>query len=350
MSDSLNLEPADTSHSPACANCGRPPLQGDYPTALCQECRDHFVKFPIPVWIWAFAAGILVLMLFGFYKMPADLSAGIGLEKAKNAFSERRYMTAERELKLLAAKMPQDPEANGRLMIAAFYNNHYELFVNQIRKGDQIKYEDGPLLTEMNNVATEGEILLTTDSFKVFSAAHPDQASIPDVVWLDYFSRNNGDNNARMLYSYTLFDRKEYQRCDSLSVIILATYPGDTRTLMLEASCKREEAQYDSALYFTRQILTINKESVDGLASEARTLLRMKQDRKGLEEARKAYELDANEAYAQASLILAYHFNGRTGDRDALIGKAVQSAKDSTAKTTLQYALDVIAKKEKFRD
>jgi hypothetical protein len=49
-----------------------------------------------------------------------------------------------------------------------------------------------------------------------------------------------------------------------------------------------------------------------------------------------------------STLILAYHFNGRLGERDALIKKAQSAATDSVGKDNLQYALDVINNKEKF--
>ena len=67
-------------------------------------------------------------------------------------------------------------------------------------------------------------------------------------------------------------------------------------------------------------------------------------------DALKACALDPDDRYAQTSLILAYHFNGRSGDRDALIRKAQQQADDSSGRAILQYGLDVISKKEKFRN
>ena len=289
-------------------------------------------------------------MLFGFYKLPADLSLGVGLEKGRKASEERRYMTAERFLKPVAEKLPGDAEANGRLLIAAFYNNHYDLFVEKAQKMEHFKFEDQLLFQEVDHVMTAGGVLIKTDSFKVFIGAYPAPDQIPGTAWRNYFSRNPDDNSSRVVFADVLFNRKEYKSCDSVDHIILDTYPGDFRTLMFEASCKREEGQYDSALYYNTRILAINEESVDGFASEARTLLRLKQDANALIEAKKGYELDSADIYAQASLILAYHFNNRTGDRDALIRKATQEAKDSSDRITMQYALDVIEKKEKFRD
>jgi len=68
----------------------------------------------------------------------------------------------------------------------------------------------------------------------------------------------------------------------------------------------------------------------------------------GLDAALKLYDMDKQNAYGLSTLILALHFNGRAGERDALIAKSRSIAIDSTGKEILQYAFDVINNKEKF--
>lgn len=58
--------------------------------------------------------------------------------------------------------------------------------------------------------------------------------------------------------------------------------------------------------------------------------------------------MDKQNIDAMSTLILAYHFNGRMGERDALIKKARSSAMDSTGRDDLQYVIDVIHNKRKF--
>jgi tetratricopeptide (TPR) repeat protein len=351
MEDALNPEAADAAEARACVNCGLPPLENpSHATPLCHDCRQKFVKFPIPLWIWVFAAVILAIVLIGLFRLPADISLGIGLEKGIKAAEERKFMTAEQELKRVADKLPTDVEANGRLLIAAFYNDHFDLFSKQVGKLQHLKFENQELFQEVDQVMTAADIMVSTDSFKIFSQAHPDPAHTPDTAWFNYFSSNPSDNDARLEYVNYLFDSKRYASCDSVGSLILEAYPGDFRMLMLAASSKREQGQYDSALFYNERMLALNRESVHGLASEARTLLRLKQDERALKAALKAVQLEPEASYAQASLILAYHFNGRTSDRDALITEALRAAKDSSDRVSVQYALDVISKKEKFRD
>lgn len=333
-----------------CPVCGQPAMEGDHPTPLCQDCRNRLARYPIPLWIRAFGAAILLLALFSLYTLPAHLSLGIGLERAQRAVKENKFRTAERELKKVTAKLPDNVEANGLLLIAAFRNNDLATFQEEVKKLAHINFDDDDLFRQVDETVKEADIYLPGDSLEPFTSRYPDLKVIPDTAWSDYFARNPDDHNARLTYADMLFDAGRYARCDS----VLREIPGpDAQSfpvLMLEASVKRELGQYDSALQFNLKILDRNQESVEGLASEARTLLRQKKDAEAFKAAMTAYRMDTAASYAQASLILAYHFNNRLPEQNDLIRKAMQQAKDSSDKANVQYALDVICKKEKFRD
>jgi hypothetical protein len=350
MEDSLTPEAAETGQPAICANCGQPGIEGDHPTPLCSDCREKFTKFPIPMWIKLFAAAVVAVLLFSLFSLPANISLGVHLAKGRKAAVDRRYVTAERELKTFTDKVPGNAEARERLLIAAYYNEDYEAFSEQVRNLEHVKMEDDDLYRETDAVMSDAAVLVPSDSFKVFTESHPALNGVPDTAWQNYFRLNPDDNNARIEYASLLFDQKKYAGCDSVMQLILAAHPGNIQALMMGASAKRELGQYDSALVYNIRILAINQESVMGLASEVRTLLRQKSDAKALDMALQSYRLDEKQPYVQASLILAYHFNGRADDRDALIKKAMQGVRDSLGRTTLQYALDVISKKEKFRD
>ena len=53
-----------------CINCGHPVIVKGYPNALCESCRNNYIKFPIPKGIKIFAIGIGLIFLFSIYKIP----------------------------------------------------------------------------------------------------------------------------------------------------------------------------------------------------------------------------------------------------------------------------------------
>jgi len=82
-------------------------------------------------------------------------------------------------------------------------------------------------------------------------------------------------------------------------------------------------------------------------AIKARIFLKQKKGAQALELAAKSVAIDQNDAYSNATLALAYHFNNMPAKRDALI-KQVKASKDSSMIDYMQYAIDIIEQKRKI--
>jgi hypothetical protein len=95
--------------------------------------------------------------------------------------------------------------------------------------------------------------------------------------------------------------------------------------------------------------MQINKDVPYAYAVKARIYLKQKKDALGLELATKSVALDKTDPYSNATLALAYHFNNMQAKRDTLI-QQVKASKDSSMIEYMQYAMDVIEQKEKFRN
>jgi hypothetical protein len=334
-----------------CVNCSQPSLEGDYLTPLCGDCRERFTRLSIPLWIKLFAGGVGVVLLFSLFSLPGTFSLGIHLRRGEKAIENHNYMTAQQELKKVLVKVPDNVEANGNMLIASFYNEDFKTLGDEVSKlqgASTSNNED--LFSRIDEVMEKAAKYAPSDEYDTFKTAHPVLAQIPDSTWARYFSSNADDRGAMMQYASLLFDRHDYRQCDS---VVRAMIRGDDEyfpALMMGASAKREMGDPEGALKYCDRILSINHESSLGLASKSRSLLKEKKDAAALALAQKSYAYDPQNEYSAATLILAYHFNGKTGDRDAMIGKARAVAVDSLDKEALQYALDVIDKKEKFRD
>src|SRR4051812_18480543 len=90
------------SSSPACSSCGQPLSHVEGKVPLCAPCRSQFIRYPIPKWIKGFGMGILALMIVGMVSMPHQISMGIHMERGKQAASEHRFATAQKELQQVA--------------------------------------------------------------------------------------------------------------------------------------------------------------------------------------------------------------------------------------------------------
>jgi tetratricopeptide (TPR) repeat protein len=349
-----NLVPAEqpeTSSGRDCANCGQPAMKGPHPTALCSECREQLTRLTIPLWVKIFMGAIGALLLFALYTLPGNIALGMHLHRGEKAIEQKNYNTAENELKLVTAKTPNNVEANGHLLLAAFYNQDFEVLNEAYKKLHMVNIDDGELLAKIDFVLDKAARYAPGDSFENFTTAHPQLPAVTDTAWRNYFAGNANDPYAMMEYSSLLYDKENYAAVDSMTNLVLKVDNEYFAALMMQTSARRELGDMEGALAVGEKMLSLNHESVRGLSTQARTLLRMKKDELALDMALKASQIDPENPYARATLILAYHFNGRTGDRDALMKRSRAAAVgDSTEKTDLQYALDVIDHKEKFRD
>ncbi len=332
----------------SCANCGSHAVLKDYPTKLCADCRQAFIKFPIPKWILGFAGGILLIVLYSMIKLPANLALGIHFEKGKKAMAENKYLTAESELAKVVDKAPNYTEAKCLLAIAAFHNQDFFVENEMFQQLKGVDLKDDALLASANEVIKEMDGYIPSDSMNLLLAKYNNNSdSIPDAILEKFISAYPSELYPVQLYASSLFNRNVYKKSDSLAQIALTMEPDFMPAISLRAGTLRYLKQYDSAIYFNNLLLAQNVESVYAISSKARTLLMQKKDAEALKTALEAQKLKQSDGYNLATLAIIYHLTGKLKERDAIVS---QTQNDSLAIPYMKYANEVISGKQKFRD
>lgn len=343
--------PAQTNPEPVnkgCINCNHPIVEEGYPNRLCSDCRQNFIKFPIPLWIKIFGGVVFAVLLYSMSKLPQTISAGVEFAKGKKAIDEKNYITAQKAFEKVTVKEPKYIEGLSYLMIASFNNQDFETFINTFNSLKSKEINDTELFNKLDHMIAIVGNYFPSDSLSALSVTYKNSIdSIPDNILLAYLKKNPDDIYAKTSFASRLFDKKSYLSVDSFLSSILSKEPGMFNVILMKASVKRELKQWDSSFYFCDFLINGNKQSVYGLSSKARTFLKNKQDKQGLDFALKAYNLNSNEPYALATLAMAYHLNNMKNERDVLI-KIADS--DSLKSEYMSYVTDIISGKEKFRD
>ena len=348
MENNVLTEAQDTQQQHGCVNCGNPAIVHGFPTKLCHECREAFIKFPIPKWLWLFAAALGIVLLFSLFTLPKNIATGIALEKGKKAEMQHRYISAQKEFAKVVEKEPAYIEGQGHLMKAAFYNLDFPTFGKAFSEVQHKKIEDQSLYTSLDQIVQEAENYFPGDSLRAVLGKYDSvKTSIPDDLLSAFISSHSNDIYAKMMLASSLFEKKNYTVCDSLCNNIIEKDAEFIPALRLMASSEREMGDYTTSLRHCDKLLSINRENSYAMASRARTLLKQKKDKEGLEQATAAFDIDKKDGYCIATLALAYHLNGNTGKRDELING---NNKDSLVASYMKYTLDIINNKEKFRD
>ena len=332
-----------------CSHCTIRSINPTHVTPLCDECREAFIKFPIPVWIKLFGAGVGVILLLALFNLPAQLSTAIHLERGKNAAKSHKFLTAQRELRQALKKVPNSIEGQAYMMISSYYNLDMEEFGKLATKLGSKSIEDQELYSWLDDVAGSASGLYPSDSFIVVMREYDDVLdSIPDTAYEKFLAKHPEEIFASVQYASKIMeeDSTRKARADSLLTHVLSIDKNQIAAIQILSALRREEGDLSGSLQFCEQLIESNQESSYGLSSKARTLLKMKKDKEALALAKSTYDMDNSSGYAQATLCLAYHFNGKLKERDELVKDAL---KDTAKAGYMDYALDVINNKKTYR-
>lgn len=332
-----------------CANCGCTLHFRPAKTPLCEDCRNLFIKYPIPNWIKGFSVLIVAILIFSLFSLSKNLLTGIHYNRGLIAAKQKNFLTAEKEFSEVVKKEPGYKEAQSRLLVASFYNNDLQAMNNAFEKIKDEEFDQkDDLFNEVELILSKAVNYIPKDSFIAVMQKHNTQLdSIPEAEYLSYLGKNNADLFATTAYAGLLQDGKRYRESDSILSTILAVDPEYSRAISLKIPGKREQNQIDSAYYYIDQLLKINHEDIYALSAKVKVLLKEKKDEEALQLAKECLRMDNKNVYALGSMALAYHFKNDVKNRDAVINTL---SKDSAAAGILTYVKDVISGKETFRN
>lgn len=304
-----------------CSSCGRSPVVEGYSIPLCQECRQHFTRFPIPKWIKVFAVVILFFMTYSLVSFPKSLKAGIAYERGLRAEGEKKYMTAAREYEKAAEIFPDSFIANGKLFVASVKNNQFELaeeaFARIEGKGSSDSKEI-EVIDQANDAMTHLDHYYSiSESF--INLLNQNAQSEPDVMadkLSGYIAQNPAEHWAYFYYANFLFDLEKYDEAKTAYLKALNMQPDIYEFRLGAAAGYRQTGEFDKAIDECNAVLAENSEYVDANASLCKVQLKQHRYDEALQSATTAYSLDNNNDHAVYTLALAYHFNGMISDRD----------------------------------
>lgn len=343
MQENPEPHPESTPADHLCAQCGSANVLAGHPTRLCAGCRQAFINYPIPLWVKAFGAGIIVLVLVSFALSPKNFTAAIALSRAEKQEAAHNYLSEQKELDKAIAIVPNSTQVLAHLMIASFYNGDFKTYGTTIDKLAGKEIEDKDLLTRLNNITADAEGYVPTEKFRKIMDQYP--AGIPDTTFTTYLDANPTDVYAIYAHASACFDKEYYPKSDQLLARVLAIDRHHMYALTLRAITKREMNQLDSSLYFAEQMLYDNHQSIMAISSKARTLLKQGKFKDGLRTAQQAEKLDKDFYYNKATLAIAYHLNKQFKERDAIVA---QSKKDTLLAAYMQYPYEIISGKRTY--
>ncbi|MEN6314992.1 MAG: tetratricopeptide repeat protein [Clostridiaceae bacterium] len=331
-----------------CKNCGSPSVLEGYTIPLCSECRQKFMKYPVPKSIKVFSTIMLAIMVFSLLSFSKSLNAGIAYERGLRAEKEAKFNTAVREYKKVTEIFPESFIACGKLFVAYVKNYQLDEAIETFEliegkessNSDEVKvidqanealgildayYNLNQELVDIYNLYTDAPLQTKCEKLKGYVAKYPDD-------FMGFYTL--GD---------TLFDLEAYEDAKSAYLQSISLRPDLYMLRLGVAAVYRQTGEFEKAIAECNTVLEYNKESAEAYASLSKIDLKRHLYESALQLANKAYEYDGDSINSVYTLTLAYHFNNKTEDRDSCL--ALLQALDPSY---YDYAKSIIDGKSKL--
>jgi tetratricopeptide (TPR) repeat protein len=339
------------STSTLCSNCGvSPPVEG--PSKLCEACRQSFIKFPIPKWMWAFAAGIFILMILGFTRMGKYMSYSIHISRAEKAIEEHRYITAQKELQMVLSKLPNRTDLNIEMLIAACYNKDIPTVQRLYAKLENEKIADQKLMDEAQGAMEYLMIgnLDSATSMIITSAFLKDSVNFVASILpqIDTISEPLFKSNAYLALASICYDKKDYGKCTEVLNAVYAISPDNVAAMSLSAAICRNQGKFEEAIKLLQKVLVVNREDAGTISQLSRTELKRSNDKVAAELAQKAIDIAPENPYSLEALSMVQYYTGQKDKSFQTFAKIreIENGADSTISSRLYK---IISGQEKYR-
>ncbi|HXC03210.1 MAG TPA: hypothetical protein VNZ86_00585 [Bacteroidia bacterium] len=249
------------SDSGTCRGCGKAEYEEGYQTHLCYDCRAQCLHLPVPVWIKAFAVGVITLTCIGLFRMPKFLEAGIHYARGLKAESHKKYATATREFERVTEAFPNSTENNVRYFLACYHSGQMEKMDWAYQKvvGQTIESDD---LFQQVNTTIEGMNIFDRDTAFVrqVSKIKDDTSDAVIATYKERLVKAGHEVAVEFELADKLYDRGEYASADTLAREVLKKPPDAPQVLYLLYAINRELGKYDQAMVYCDHALALNAE------------------------------------------------------------------------------------------
>lgn len=316
--------PESKATSTSCANCDHPFVEPGHPTPLCRECREALIKYPIPRWLWLFAGGIALALLFNLSQLPRTLNTAFHLIRAEKAVDAHNFRTAATEAAIVLNEYPEHLEANAYSLIAAAYNFDQISFGKAARFLSGKNIEEHTLLQRLNASADYMDAFAPSDTS--LSRRIDLLNGLPIEKHMEFFdtlvARNVASADiayAGYMISSTLSDLDRHSDARRILESALHQVPAYYPASLLLISTYRQLDELEKANEICDELLERNHQDASAMSAKSRVELRLQHMDKAKALADGALALEPSLIHAVSSQALILHMEGKKAESRQLL-------------------------------
>lgn len=315
---------ADEADSPYCLNChiNLKDTTENPNSVLCGECREHYIRYPLPRWLLAVLIIIIFAMAAGVLKMPVVLCNFKLYQQAEAAYDQKRFNTAAASYALLQEQYPKGQTIHEKMFLALVKAQRMEeaaLVFNTYLDG---KNGQEDTVDEINSYL---ELLngyyLTLDKIQAATGGEIISEDLPS----SYAKLESLLNDAECLRPVILYCLAQinFQQGKTGEAVnqIKEAYAAESRLTFIYSllgNMQRRLKNYDAARAVYQELLQKNQDDVEAYRGMGVISLLQGDLTAGLTSIEHAYTIDPHGLYVADAQVVALYANGRRDEAQAL--------------------------------
>lgn len=289
---------------------------------LCRDCRETFIRYPVPKWLYIVIAVVAVTLCFAAYKVPAVINDFKIYKAAEISYNQKNYTSASNGYMSLGEKYKSALRINERLFLSLMKSQRFD---------DASTILNSRLAEKDGSEETYDEIYAYTDMLNKFYAADEKIALIIQDETI------NSDTAKIYINLEKLVDDKE---CSTSLVLFYLAQLNIGQNKVEKAIAQLKEActlepqltfitsylgnaqrrirQYDEAINSYNTALSLNFDDESAFRGLGVICLLKGENAKGLEYIKNAYNLNKYGDFVANTYVVALYANGKTTESKAL--------------------------------
>lgn len=243
-----------------CIECGHSIVLEGYPNKLCAECRQKYIKFPIPLWVKGFGIGVLVLVIISFVLNNRIYQIHRLMNKGDKLVSDQKYYSASSYFQKAIKRDSNNVKAHAMNMLCNYYNGKdqdmiadYMWLIDRNLKDDDVPKET----LIIPNIIME---TYPYDSLG-FELVRIDSMHEVKLMSLEKYFATHPANNVKYYLANEYFDADLFTKCDTLLNELLEDNPSNISYQSLKVALLRRQGKFEEANKICDHLLKDNKES-----------------------------------------------------------------------------------------
>ncbi|QUH19679.1 tetratricopeptide repeat protein [Alkaliphilus sp. B6464] len=332
-----------------CKNCNSPNVEEGYNLALCRECREEFVRRPIPLWVKGFIIILISTFIAGIMRFPQTLISGIAYERGKKAETAHKYKTAMEEYEKALEQYPDSTLILAKLAVTYYHNNKIEEVINTIDIIAGRDLDEQDLVEEVNEIMDKisrnfypsEELVNVLDQYDLGTQEFFNELE-------NWVNKNPDDVFAIYYLANIYYDQERYDESEEYMNKILSIDPTFYDGYLFLSALYRERGEFDRGIEYCNKVLEHNIEDPRAYVGLSRIELKRYEDKAALDFAKKAHEISPQEPYFISNLALVYHYNGMEEERNKTMD-LLRNQQNEYSDREIEWLEDVISGLIKLR-